>query len=367
MKPSVSFDLNAAELNGDDAEQEKKLRQSSPFAFTPRQLGTLTDPKSLDALRAMGGAEGLCRGLHVDMQSGLSIDEGAISKKVTLNDAVRGHGVDSPTQSVATSDNDDTSTPADLANRRIPTGRFSLLNNRQKSDDHQQFTDRKRVFSRNVLPEKPTKNIFQLMWIALHDKILILLSIAAVVSLALGLYTTFRPIPGTENQPRVDWVEGVAILVAVLVVCVVGAANDYQKERQFAKLNRKKEDREVKVIRSGKTCLISVHDVLVGDIMLLEPGDMVPVDGVLLSGSNCICDESSATGESDALKKLPAEDCLAAMEPGAPFSNKHDCIILSGSRVIEGVGRFIVTAVGINSFFGKTMMCKFLNLRFATF
>jgi P-type Ca2+ transporter type 2C len=64
---------------------------------------------------------------------------------------------------------------------------------------------------------------------------LILLSIAAVVSLALGFYQSFRP----EATDKVEWVEGVAILVAITIVTVVQAVNDYQKERQFAKLNLK--------------------------------------------------------------------------------------------------------------------------------
>ena len=70
------------------------------------------------------------------------------------------------------------------------------------------------------------------------DKVLLLLSAAAVISLALGLYQTF----GVKHEPgaaKVDWVEGVAIIVAIVIVVVVGAGNDYQKERQFIKLNKK--------------------------------------------------------------------------------------------------------------------------------
>ncbi|KAK0541742.1 plasma membrane calcium, partial [Tilletia horrida] len=76
-----------------------------------------------------------------------------------------------------------------------------------------------------------------------------------------------NPPPGLPGcpAPKVDWVEGVAIIVAILIVDLVGSLNDYQKERQFAKLNAKKEERNVKVIRQGKQALMSVHDVLVGD------------------------------------------------------------------------------------------------------
>src|SRR4051794_883775 len=126
------------------------------------------------------------------------------------------------------------------------------------------------------------------MWIALQDKVLILLSIAAVISLALGIYQTIQaqnrakqlklldPNNPEANEAHLDWVEGVAIIVAVLIVVIVGAGNDWQKERQFVRLNRKKEDRTVKAIRSGKTIQISVYDILVGDVLYLEPGDMIP-------------------------------------------------------------------------------------------
>jgi Ca2+-transporting ATPase len=75
------------------------------------------------------------------------------------------------------------------------------------------------------------------MWIAFMDKVLLLLSGAAVISLALGLYQTFGAIHHAESGPKVDWVEGAAIIVAIFIV-VVGAGNDYQKELQFVKLNK---------------------------------------------------------------------------------------------------------------------------------
>lgn len=72
----------------------------------------------------------------------------------------------------------------------------------------------------NRLPEKKSKSLLELAWLAYNDKVLILLTIAAVVSLALGLYQTL----GTPHEPgeaKVEWVEGVAIIVAILIVVVV--------------------------------------------------------------------------------------------------------------------------------------------------
>jgi P-type Ca2+ transporter type 2C len=111
------------------------------------------------------------------------------------------------------------------------------------------------------------------------------------------------------------------------------------------------------VIRSGKTCLLSVYDIVVGDMLHLEPGDLIPVDGVLPEGHSIKTDESAATGESDALKKVPADFALNNTEPGAKFTGKFDPFILSGGKVLEGVGKYVVTAVGPNSYHGRTMMC----------
>jgi Ca2+-transporting ATPase len=127
------------------------------------------------------------------------------------------------------------------------------------------------------------------------------------------------------------------------------------EERQFVKLNKKKDDRNVKVTRSGKPREISIYDVLVGDVMLLEPGDMVPVDGIFIDGHNLRCDESSATGESDLVKKHPGVDVYRAIEAHENVT-KMDPFILSGAKVTEGIGTFLVTSVGVNSSYGKTMM-----------
>lgn len=133
--------------------------------------------------------------------------------------------------------------------------------------------------------------------------------------------------------------------------------------------------------------MINVHDVVVGDIVLLEPGEVIPCDGVFLSGHNVRCDESSATGESDAIKKLPYQGCialrnkrLAEFEPESPIGDGEstsgsprknpsgldllghtDCFVVSGSKVVEGVGSYLVISVGQKSFNGCIMMGSSLS------
>lgn len=78
----------------------------------------------------------------------------------------------------------------------------------------------------------------------------------------------------------------------------------------------------------------------------------MPCDGVFLDGHNVKCDESAATGETDAIKKLPYDECVGKERKGG----HTDCFVLSGSKVLEGVGRYVVIAVGTKSFNGRIMM-----------
>ncbi|KAG1050848.1 hypothetical protein G6F43_006903 [Rhizopus delemar] len=185
------------------------------------------------------------------------------------------------------------------------------------------------------------KSFLSLVWAAYNDQTLIMLTIASLVSLAVGIWED-QSDSHPADEPKVGWVDGVAILVAVAVVVVTNAINDYEKEKQFRKLNAKKEDRPVKVLRGGLAQQIHIQEVVVGDVMFIEPGDLLNVDCVYIEGHNLRCDESAATGESNPVKKH---------EEG-----KGDCMIISGSKVLQGVAKVLVVAVGENSFYGRAMM-----------
>jgi P-type Ca2+ transporter type 2C len=177
------------------------------------------------------------------------------------------------------------------------------------------------------------------------------------------LYQTFRP--GSES--KLEWIEGVAILTAVAIATIAQSVNDYQKERQFRKLNKKvrlskvslmdqNEDRHLKVVRGGQPQLINIHEILVGDILMMEPGEVVPVDGIFAEGFNVSCDESTLTGETKSIHKMPAPIALEGYSPQGQ-SRKRDCFIFSGSKVVEGVGKTVVTAVGEHSCYGQMLLC----------
>jgi len=309
------------------------------FTFSPAQLDALLNPKSLSAYGALGGLKALEKGLRTDCRSGLNLDETALDGSVSIE------GIDV--------------TPADrnVSNNSLhPNTTRRTVSTRAGSPPDEPFADRKTVFQDNTIPIKKLPSIFRLIWMAYNDHVLFLLTAAAIISLAIGLYQTFGTVASPSN-PRVEWVEGVAIITAIIIIVLVGAVNDYERQRQFAKLDKKKQDRSVKVIRSGKSQMIPIFDVLVGDVVYLEPGDVIPADGIFIDGYNVKCDESSTTGESRLIHKSPGEEVFQTIQRKEDEDIQDlDPFIISGTKVAEGLGTFLVTATGVNSSHGRILM-----------
>uniref|UniRef100_A0AAG5DIV7 Calcium-transporting ATPase n=1 Tax=Anopheles atroparvus TaxID=41427 RepID=A0AAG5DIV7_ANOAO len=215
--------------------------------------------------------------------------------------------------------------------RKLYTSTNEGLSGSQADIDH-----RRETFGSNVIPPKPPKSFLTLVWEALQDVTLIILEIAAVISLLLSFYQ-----PADEEEPLLveeeehySWIEGLAILVSVFVVVVVTAFNDYSKEKQFRGLQSRIEgEHKFAVIRGGDPVQINIGDIVVGDICQIKYGDLLPADGILIQSNDLKIDESSLTGESDHVKK----------------TESTDPIVLSGTHVMEGSGKMVVTAVGVNS------------------
>uniref|UniRef100_A0A673ZX43 Calcium-transporting ATPase n=1 Tax=Salmo trutta TaxID=8032 RepID=A0A673ZX43_SALTR len=197
---------------------------------------------------------------------------------------------------------------------------------------------RKEEFGQNVIPPKKPKTFLQLVWEALQDVTLIILEVAAIISLGLSFY---RP-PDKKTSPKLEdegeadagWIEGAAILLSVVCVVLVTAFNDWSKEKQFRGLqSRIEQEQKFTVVRGGQVVQIHVAEIVVGDVAQVKYGDLLPADGVLIQGNDLKIDESSLTGESDHVKK----------------TLDNDPMLLSGTHVMEGSGKILITAVGVNS------------------
>ncbi|KAG3295097.1 plasma membrane calcium-transporting ATPase 2 isoform X2 [Ictidomys tridecemlineatus] len=203
---------------------------------------------------------------------------------------------------------------------------------------------RKQIFGQNFIPPKKPKTFLQLVWEALQDVTLIILEIAAIISLGLSFYhppgesnegcATAQAGAEDEGEAEAGWIEGAAILLSVICVVLVTAFNDWSKEKQFRGLqSRIEQEQKFTVVRAGQVVQIPVAEIVVGDIAQIKYGDLLPADGLFIQGNDLKIDESSLTGESDQVRK----------------SVDKDPMLLSGTHVMEGSGRMVVTAVGVNS------------------
>ncbi|XP_043374629.1 plasma membrane calcium-transporting ATPase 2 isoform X6 [Dermochelys coriacea] len=203
---------------------------------------------------------------------------------------------------------------------------------------------RKLIFGQNFIPPKKPKTFLQLVWEALQDVTLIILEIAAIISLGLSFYqppgegnegcATVSGGTEDEGEAEAGWIEGAAILLSVICVVLVTAFNDWSKEKQFRGLqSRIEQEQKFTVVRGAQVIQIPVAEIVVGDIAQVKYGDLLPADGIFIQGNDLKIDESSLTGESDQVRK----------------SVDKDPMLLSGTHVMEGSGRMLVTAVGVNS------------------
>eukprot|EP00299_Pterocystis_sp_00344_P017967 c8989_g1_i2.p1 GENE.c8989_g1_i2~~c8989_g1_i2.p1 ORF type:complete len:1021 (+),score=210.29 c8989_g1_i2:44-3106(+) len=224
-----------------------------------------------------------------------------------------------------------------------------LLTNLEKGihgDMEQQILTRKRVFGENRIPDPPRKTYLRILFETLQDTTLVVLCVAASVSLALSFvhlnsvspcedFDANNP-PQKKEKSQAEFLEALAILVAVAVVANVTAMNDYSKEKQFRKLNEaSRNTNHFQVVRAGERLDVQSQDIVVGDVVMISAGDKIPADGLFIAGQTCSCDESALTGEPDLQKK------------------KSGHYLKADSLVAEGFGQMLVTSVGEHTDSGK--------------
>ncbi|KAI3732986.1 hypothetical protein L1987_64200 [Smallanthus sonchifolius] len=192
-----------------------------------------------------------------------------------------------------------------------------------------ELTVRKENYGVNKYTEKPSKSFFMFVWEALHDLTLNILIVCAVVSIGVGL--------ATDGFPD-GLYDGLGILLSILLVVTVTAVSDYRQSLQFKDLDKEKKKITCHVTRDGYRKKVSIYDLVVGDVVHLSIGDQVPADGIFISGYSLLVDESSLTGESEAVH----------IDEKKPF-------LLGGTKVQDGSAKMLVAAVGMRTEWGKLM------------
>ena len=198
--------------------------------------------------------------------------------------------------------------------------------------------NRENDFGSNKVFVEPVPPFCSYVCEALEDLMVRILIIAAAVQIVLGATL--------GEDPSKDWIDGLSIIVAVLVVTLVGSITNYQKETKFHELNAvQNEGTKYKVIRNGVPKEMKSDDILVGDLINIMVGDIMPSDIILIEGNGIKMDESSLTGESDSLRKESYEKCMN-MKNENNSSKVPSPLMLSGTNCVEGTGYGIVLAVG---------------------
>ncbi len=183
---------------------------------------------------------------------------------------------------------------------------------------------------KNVLTPPQRTSLWKLYLDKYRDPIIQILLVAAFVSLILAFIEK-------------NFMETIGIFVAVLLATTVGFYFERDAAKKFNLLTALSEEQPVKVRRNGKVMEIPRHDVVVGDVVLVEVGDEVPADGELIVCNDLQINESALTGEPVAEKSL---------EGGGDGAYPRN-VILRSTMVMNGRGEFVVTAVGDATEIGK--------------
>lgn len=183
---------------------------------------------------------------------------------------------------------------------------------------------------RNVLTPPQRTSLWKLYLDKYRDPIIQILLVAAFISLILAFIEK-------------NYMETIGIFVAVFLATTVGFYFERDAAKKFNLLTALSEEQPVKVRRNGKVMEIPRHDVVVGDVVLVEVGDEVPADGELIVCNDLQINESALTGEPVTEKSL---------EGGGDGAYPRN-IILRSTMVMNGRGEFVVTAVGDATEIGK--------------
>jgi len=187
------------------------------------------------------------------------------------------------------------------------------------------------LYGPNILSKKKKKSFFRRFFANMWDPVTRIL----IAALAVNLIVKLR---------GGDWIECVGISITILIATFISTISEYGSETAFERLNAEAGQEYCRVRRSGKIQQIKTADVVVGDTVLLSPGDKVPADGLMIRGSVFV-NQSAMTGENREVEKRPSSN--RRIDPAAPSA------VLRGCAVMSGEGEALVCAVGDATFLGE--------------
>lgn len=205
----------------------------------------------------------------------------------------------------------------------------------------EQVEQSRREHGNNLLTPPKKEPLWKLFIEKFQDPIIRILLVTLLLSVAVSLYQFFTGTAGAEIL-----LEPLGIFIAVMLATTVGFAFEMSANRKFDILNKTKDEELVTVMRNGFITRIERKEVVVGDMVFVNPGDEIPADGTLIETISLQINESSLTGEPMAMKTVKEEE----YDPEATYPSNYVC---RGTTVIDGNGIFIVDRVGDATEWGK--------------
>lgn len=214
--------------------------------------------------------------------------------------------------------------------------------------DSSHFAERRRLFGENT-PMKPFRNTFlQAFTNALKDKIIIFLLFAATVRLVIDII---------EKKGR--WFDYCSIYILVTVISFIVAVTNYSKDKVFSNFQMEIEDKEVRVLRNQIEKLIHKEDLVVGDILIINAGDILPIDGIILKAYSISFDFENKIYKYHNINYKSLSTQSTNFKVLADRKADDFPIILSGSKIVRGYAYVLVLAVGENTHLNKVNFSKY--------
>ena len=196
-------------------------------------------------------------------------------------------------------------------------------------------SESRNIYGANVVTTQEAEGFFDKLRTNLKDPIIVILIVALAVTVFLAAMG-FAP-----------WYEGLGIAFAVVMATLIATWSEYSNENEFQRLLEEASKVKVKVFRNSTLVEILIDDLVVNDLVLLQPGDTVPADGYLLTGEIEL-NESALTGESETVKKTGAAD-----EKHSEAEEKYE--MSRAALVVDGEAVMKVLEVGDKTKYGATL------------
>ena len=195
-------------------------------------------------------------------------------------------------------------------------------------------------YGSNVIVEKEPDTFWDRIKDGFGDPMIKLLCAIAVI---MGIMCVFG---------QANWYEPVGTVVAILIVTIISAKTGMASDDEYRKLKNSTKAEPVKVRRNGIVTVVDIEDLVVGDIVILQAGDKIPADGVLVQGELRV-DNSALNGEAEECKKFAATEDFHVPDEitGETFVDKHS--LFRGATVYNGEGLLHIEKVGMATMMGK--------------